>query len=76
MEEQVVRWFEEIGEMVSNQSLTRGVLVVGAASLTIALGLWKGLISKRKPEKTVVTITSLPGEKVFVQIGDDEEETK
>ncbi len=70
MEDQVVRWFEEIGEMVSNQSLTRGVLVVGAASLTVLLTVWK-TFSKKKSDRTVVSITAIPGEVVSVRIGDE-----
>ena len=68
MEEQVIRWFEEVGELVSNQSLTRGVLVVSAAVLTITLAAWKGL-RRKKPDRAIVSISAPPGERVKVEIG-------
>ena len=68
MEEQVIRWFEEVGELVSNQSLTRGVLVVSAAVLTITLATWKGL-RRKKPDRAIISVNAPSGEHVKIEVG-------
>lgn len=73
MNPELVQFFSEIGKITGDQSVSRGIVTsVGVAAIVLATG-WKMLRSK-KPERIIVSINAPPGEKLLVQLGDDNKE--
>ena len=69
--DEVQRLLSQVGEWFSDDRVKTGAGVVGGALLAIVVGWFR----KKRPERTRINIDCSPGEKLFVQLGEDEPET-
>lgn len=73
MNPELVEFFNEVGRITGDESVGRGIVTsIGAVAVVLATG-WK-LFSRRKTDRVVVSVNAPAGEKVYVQLGDDNEE--
>ena len=64
----------EIGEWTGEASVGRGVVTVAGAAVASVFAAYRWL---RKPRRrSRISIDCEPGEKVYVQLGDDDKEDK
>ena len=64
---------QEVGNWTSDDAVERGVLTIGGAVVASAFAAYRWLRGKSSKQRSRVVVDCEPGERVLVQLGEDDE---
>ena len=70
MHPEVTDFLRQVGNLTGDDSVSRGIVTCAGATVAALAAGWRLL--RRNPDRVKVSVDAPRGEKVFVQLGDDD----